>query len=187
MEEEINKSDDSLHGLVDTNMEDNKEDDEESESKIENPNLMVQNTINTLIHILDLEIPEADRSSGIDNTGSLEVWPSKKDIGHLLEFIAYFVACKRATVSKSVLNHIIEYLTSVDNLSLSVPSQKLETSKRREKQVLALLKVVPETDWNSTYVLHLCEKAQFYQVSSTMLNLCLPSLRKLEHYHFQTL
>ncbi|XP_010251529.1 PREDICTED: vacuolar protein sorting-associated protein 8 homolog isoform X2 [Nelumbo nucifera] len=159
LEEEVPRSDHSFHGS-DTNSEDVKEND----PKIESLDLMVQNTVDTLIHILDLEISEVERSSGIDDTGYPEIWPSKKDMAHLLEFIAYFVACKQATVSKSVLSHILEYLTSESSLSLSVHHQKTETLKRREKHVIALLKVVPETNWDSSYVLHLCEKAEFHQV-----------------------
>ncbi|XP_043698874.1 vacuolar protein sorting-associated protein 8 homolog isoform X2 [Telopea speciosissima] len=163
VQEEIQISDHSLHGLANNNMQDSIKDNEDITGKIENPN-MVQNIINTLVRILDLEKSEMERFSGMDDTGSQEIWPSKKDMGHLLEFIAYFVACKRATVSKNVLNHIFEFLTLDDNSSPSVPGQKTEISKRREKQVLALLKVLPETDWSSSFVLHLCEKAQFYQV-----------------------
>ncbi|KAJ4963919.1 hypothetical protein NE237_023858 [Protea cynaroides] len=164
VQEEFHISDPSLHGLVNNNVQDNIKDNEDSNGKNENSNMMVQSTINTLICILDLERSEMERFSDIENCGSQEIWPSKKDIGFLLEFIAYFVACKRATVSTNVLNHIFEFLTLDDNISLSVPGKKTEISKRREKQVIALLKVLPETDWNSSFVLHLCEKAQFYQV-----------------------
>ncbi|KAJ4978653.1 hypothetical protein NE237_009433 [Protea cynaroides] len=164
LQEEIQISDSSLHGLVGNNGQDDIKDNEDSNGKTENSDMMVQSTINTLIRILDLERSEVERFFSIDDSGSQEIWPSKKDMGFLLEFIAYFVACRRATVSKNVLNHIFEFLTLDDNISLSVPGQKTEISKRREKQVLALLKVLPETDWNSSFVLHLCEKAQFYQV-----------------------
>jgi AMMECR1 domain-containing protein len=70
---------------------------------------------------------------------------------------------ERADVSKSVLSQILEYLTSQNTFSPSVATHHI-ISKRREKQVLALLEVVPETDWNDSHVLDLCEKAQFYQV-----------------------
>ncbi|XP_077245678.1 transducin family protein / WD-40 repeat family protein [Tasmannia lanceolata] len=153
LEEETPKSDHSLHVIVDASSYENKENDSKN---FENQNLMVQNIIDTLVHILDMEISEVVK----DGTGSPAVWPSKKDIGHLLEFIACFVACKSATISRSVLNHILECLISDSDLS---PSQKIETAQR-EKQVLALLKVVPETDWDTSDMLNLCEKAQFYQV-----------------------
>ncbi|OVA04700.1 Clathrin [Macleaya cordata] len=155
LEEEVPKSD---LDLVNANTEDNEKSNEKSK---ENQNLMVQRTVNSLTYILDLDISDVDGSCTND-TGSLEVWPSKKDIGHLLEFIACFVAYERATISKTVLSHILEYLASENNFS--PPSQKIESSKGREKQVLSLLRVVPETDWDSSYVMHLCEKAQYYQV-----------------------
>ncbi|KAK1559936.1 hypothetical protein Q3G72_020158 [Acer saccharum] len=127
-------------------------------------NMLVQNTINALVHILDEDRSETDGPVNNNDSGSVEVWPSKKDIGHLFEFIAYYVACGRANVSKSVLSRILEYLTSEKNVPQSIPVHSNETFKRREKQLLALLEVVPETDWNASDVLHLCENAHFHQV-----------------------
>ncbi|KAF5201636.1 Vacuolar protein sorting-associated protein 8-like protein [Thalictrum thalictroides] len=146
------------HGLLDANKEDNEEN---NDKNTEDLNSVVQSTVNTLIHILDIDISD-EVSSGASDMEFIEIWPSKKDTGHLLEFIAFFVACGRATITKTVLNHILEFLTSESIFSL--PSQKIETCKRREKQMLALLRVVPEADWNPSYVLHLCEKAQYYRV-----------------------
>ncbi|KAM3746639.1 hypothetical protein ACB098_06G216300 [Castanea mollissima] len=141
--------------------------DENTVPKIENDNgcqnILVQDTVNSLICILNRDISQTERSDGEDVSGLVEEWPSKKDIGHMFEFIAYYVACERANVSKSVLSQILEYLTSQNNFPTSVSSHHI-TSTRREKQVLALLEVVPEIDWNASYVLGLCEKAQFYQV-----------------------
>ncbi|TXG63103.1 hypothetical protein EZV62_010097 [Acer yangbiense] len=127
-------------------------------------NMLVQNTINALVHILDEDRSETDGPVNNNDGGSVEAWPSKKDIGHLFEFIAYYVACGRANVSKSVLSRILEYLTSEKNVPQSIPVHSNETFKRREKQLLALLEVVPETDWNASDVLHLCENAHFHQV-----------------------
>lgn len=120
----------------------------------ESHNSLVQETVNALVHIFSNE-------NG-DMGFSTEVWPSKKDIGHLYEFIAYFVASKRAAVTKNTFTHILEYLTT-ENTS-SVSRQSIDSLKRREKQVLALLEGVPEGDWDASYVLHLCERTQFYQV-----------------------
>ncbi|KAJ8626194.1 hypothetical protein MRB53_019501 [Persea americana] len=159
-EEEKSKSNHSVNGPLDAGIEEN------SKHDITNPesqNLMAQNTVNTLIHILDMDTSEVVGSSGMDDGESSEMWPSRKDTGHILEFIAFFIAKGNATVTKTVLNRILEYLTDTD-LSPSVPSQKGEITRRREKQVLALLEVLPETDWDSSYLLHLCETAQFYQV-----------------------
>ncbi|KAK9145826.1 hypothetical protein Sjap_005729 [Stephania japonica] len=149
------------HGLLDVNVEDGKD----NIDNTENLDLIVQNTINTLICIVDVAISRGDDFSSTDDTGP--TWPSRKDIGHLLEFIANFVACRRAIISKDILSHILKFLTSEnDDVSHSIP--KFDTEKlllkRREKQVLELLKVVPEVDWDSSYVLHLCERVQFYQV-----------------------
>ncbi|KAL4620189.1 hypothetical protein ACB092_06G135400 [Castanea dentata] len=121
------------------------------------------------------------RSDSEDVSGLVEQWPSKKDIGHMFEFIACYVACERANVSKSVLSQILEYLTSQNNFPTSVSSHHI-TSTRREKQVLALLEVVPEIDWNASYVLGLCEKAQFYQVSGFIHTIRHEYLAALDRY-----
>nr|POE52599.1 isoform 3 of vacuolar protein sorting-associated protein 8 like [Quercus suber] len=157
VEDEIPKPKLSLHDSADKNME----------PKIENDNgcqnILVQDTVNSLICILNRDISQTERSDSEDVSGLVEEWPSKKDIGHMFEFIAYYVACERANVSRSVLSQILEYLTSQNNFPTSVSSHHI-TSTGREKQVLALLEVVPEIDWNASSVLGLCEKAQFYQV-----------------------
>ncbi|KAL5792140.1 hypothetical protein ACOSP7_000734 [Xanthoceras sorbifolium] len=142
-------------------------------------NLLIQNTISALVHFLDEDSSETDGPASNDDSGSIEVWPSKEDIGYLFEFIAYYVACGRANVSKSVLSRILEYLTSEKNVSQSIPSYSNETSKRREKQLLALLEVVPETDWNASNVLHLCENAQFHQVCGL--------IHTIRHHHLAAL
>ncbi|GMH22393.1 hypothetical protein Nepgr_024236 [Nepenthes gracilis] len=129
----------------------------------ESQNLLLQKTIDALVLILDIDISHTVRSAGSDESVSVG-WPSKKDIGFLIEFIACYVASERATVSKSVLSQILEYLTSENSILPSGSNEKNESTKKRQKQVLALLDVVPETHWNASYVLHLCEKAQFYQV-----------------------
>ncbi|KAF3439788.1 hypothetical protein FNV43_RR18066 [Rhamnella rubrinervis] len=136
---------------------------EEDNSRAQSQKLLVQNTVDALILFLDRDISQADRSSSSDASGSVGNWPSKKEIGHLFEFIAYYVACGRAKVSKSVLSQILEYLITENNFPPSASAYTI-TSKRREKQVLALLEVVPETDWDASHVLHLCEKAGFFQV-----------------------
>lgn len=159
VEDENSKSDLTSHDSADGNMmlQDG------NNSMAQSQNLMVQNTVNTLIHIISKDSSQTDGSPSNDDTGSKLEWPSKKDIDHLFEFIAYYVARGRANVSSSVLSQILEYLTSENNFPSCVSGDSI-TLKRREKQVLGLLEVVPETDWDSSYVLQLCEKAQFYQV-----------------------
>ncbi|XP_050385748.1 uncharacterized protein LOC126802206 [Argentina anserina] len=124
---------------------------------------LVQNTIDTLIKIISKDMPQRDGSASSIDPEPVVSWPSKKDIDHLFEFIAFYVACGKANVSKTVLSQILEHLTSDNNFPSSVSGDSM-ISKKREKQVLRLLDVVPETDWDSSSVLQLCEKAQFYQV-----------------------
>ncbi|XP_062091293.1 uncharacterized protein LOC133797417 [Humulus lupulus] len=145
----------------------------------ESQNLLVQHTVDALVHILEKGISQADRTSG-DDEGSAEEWPSAKEIGHLFEFIAHYVACGRAKVSKEVLNKILEYLT-LENLQSSASAHS-RISKQREKQVLALLKVVPETDWDTSNVLQLCEKACFYQVCGLIHTIRHQYLSALDSY-----
>ncbi|KAM3016981.1 hypothetical protein FF2_000930 [Malus domestica] len=157
IEDEISKPDLSSHDSANANMELQ----DGNNLMAQNQNSMVQKTIDTLIHIISKESSQTDGSP--DDTGSVAQWPSKKDIDHLFEFISYYVACRRATVSKSILSQILEYLTSDVKFPPCV-FRDSTTSKRREKQVLGLLEIVPETDWDSSYVLQLCEEARFYQV-----------------------
>jgi len=157
VEDEIPRPDFSSHDSADENMEVKIVDDNGGK------NLLVQDTLNALVHILNRDIYQTERYGSEDVIGSVEEWPSKKDIGYIYEFIAYYVACRRANVSKSVLSQILEYLTSENTFPPNVSTHRI-ISKRREKQVLALLEAVPETDWNDSHVLDLCEKAQFYQV-----------------------
>ncbi|KAE8723250.1 Transducin family protein / WD-40 repeat family protein isoform 3 [Hibiscus syriacus] len=126
--------------------------------------VLVQKTIDALVNVLDKNVPRTEGSASDDDTKSIEAWPSEKDKGYLFEFIACYVACGRAKIPKTVLNQILEYLTSENNSLRSVPTMSTESSKRREKQLLALLEVVPETDWDQSYVLQLCDNACFYQV-----------------------
>ncbi|KAK7824611.1 vacuolar protein sorting-associated protein 8 like protein, partial [Quercus suber] len=87
VEDEIPKPKLSLHDSADKNME----------PKIENDNgcqnILVQDTVNSLICILNRDISQTERSDSEDVSGLVEEWPSKKDIGHMFEFIAYYVAC----------------------------------------------------------------------------------------------
>ncbi|KAL6005772.1 hypothetical protein ACLOJK_006345 [Asimina triloba] len=161
VDDEPLNSDQTTDNLADSSLNG---DNESKSSNQENKNVMVQNTVYTLIHILEVEHSEAGKSPITNDNGSLEAWPSEKDIGYLLEFIACFVACKGAIVSKAVLNRILDYLTSDVDLAPAANSQKTEAAQRKEKQVLAVLKVVPSQGWDSSHVLNLCEKAQFYQV-----------------------
>lgn len=177
IEDETPKSDFYACDMADTNAEPNNG----NKMVAECQNMLVQNTVNALVHILDEDISSTDGSASKDDSGSVEAWPSTKDIGHIFEFIACYVASGRATVSKSVLSQILQYLTSEKNVPQSIPSH-IETSKRREKQLLALLEAVPETDWNASDVLHLCENAHFYQVCGLIHTIRYNYLAALDSY-----
>lgn len=158
VEDEHFKLDKSFHSSSDATVDNPRNND----SFDGDQNMLVQKIVDALVIVLDVDISQSVRSSGSNDAGVV-IWPSKKDIGQLIEFIASYVASKRANVSKSVLSQILEYLTSENNLELNDRERKSE-SKKREKKVLALLDAVPQTEWNASYVLHLCEKAQFHQV-----------------------
>ncbi|KAK3004785.1 hypothetical protein RJ639_020124, partial [Escallonia herrerae] len=134
----------------------------EDDLMVEDENF-VQKIVDALSVILDTSFIQADRSTSSVDAKSEAIWPSKDGIGHVIEFIGYYVSCERANVTKVILSQILEYLTSEISIP-SVSGKGADTSKRRERQVLALLEVVPETDWEASCLLHLCEKAQFYQV-----------------------
>ncbi|KAM7277027.1 hypothetical protein ACFE04_018893 [Oxalis oulophora] len=149
------KLDGSADGNVETNEETN------LNLLAETQNALIQDTINTLCDIIDKNISRTDEPANGVDVGS---WPSKKDISHLFDFITYYVACGRSTVSKSVLGQILDWITSETDAQQGVSKHRTEKHRRREKQLLSLLQVVPETDWNKSYVLNLCENAHFYQV-----------------------
>lgn len=134
---------------------------------------LAQHTIDALVKIIEVDVSEAAENITVDDgIGSVEAWPSEKDIRNLYEFIADHVARRKANVPSSILIQILEYLTLESNFSTSNPEHVVKTLKQREKKVLALLEVVPENEWNSTYVLELCEKASFHQVYVHCSNLC---------------
>lgn len=164
----------SLPDLVASNIEHGREADFEGPDY---QNVMVQNITSTLVEILDLEA-DVIRTFVMDDNGG--AWPSEKDLGHLLEFIAFLVSCKQANISGRVLKHILEYLTSC-GLTSHDPSLKSESSQK-EKQVLTLLKVVPQTDWRSDDVLHLCMKANFYQACGVIHTITGQYIAALDSY-----
>ncbi|KAH9613347.1 hypothetical protein KSS87_008185 [Heliosperma pusillum] len=147
----------------------------------ENKNILVQKTVDGLVLVLDVNISQTVRSAGNNDT-SMGLWPSKKDIGQLIEFIASYIATKRASVSKSVMSQILEYLMSENYVFLNSSEQMNESKKRREKKVLALLDAVPQTVWNASFVLHLSEKAQFYQVCGLIHSTRCDYLAALDSY-----
>ncbi|CAN0889367.1 Vacuolar protein sorting-associated protein 8 homolog [Linum grandiflorum] len=146
----------------------------------ESQNILVQNTVDALALMIETETLRDSAKIGDD--GSAEAWPSKGDIGYVFEFIAQYIASGKAQVSKRVLSKILEYLTSQNDFSLSIPTHLPGILKGREKRVLALLEVVPDTDWNSSYVLTLCESAHFYQVCGLIHTMRRHYLEALDSY-----
>ncbi|RXI07623.1 hypothetical protein DVH24_005396 [Malus domestica] len=80
VEDEISKPDLSSHDSANANMELQ----DGNNLMAQNQNSMVQNTIDTLIHIISKESSQTDGSP--DDTGSVAQWPSKKDIDHLFDY-----------------------------------------------------------------------------------------------------
>lgn len=141
----------------------------ENDTAAENIKL-IQEIVTALIHVLDVDVRRIHKSSSSETKMS-DMWPSTNDTGHIFEFLAYFVAFKRAKVSKDVLTRILEHLIFEDSsISGGLEQNVGSLRKRREKQVLSLLEIVPESDWEAAHVLHLCEKAQFHQVCPMSLD-----------------
>ncbi|KAL2336271.1 hypothetical protein Fmac_010717 [Flemingia macrophylla] len=159
MEDEISNASPSSPDSTNKSIEEAKE---KNDNVTETQNALVQNTVDALVQIIDMNIVPTDTTSSSGNDGLKKEWPSK-DIGYLFEFIAYYVALQRAKVSKDVLCQMLEYLTSDSHFSTNV-SVYGSSPKNKEKQVLALLEVLPESDWDVSFVLGLCEKAKYYQV-----------------------
>ncbi|KAK4406644.1 Vacuolar protein sorting-associated protein 8 [Sesamum angolense] len=124
---------------------------------------LVQKLVDILYDILDASYFQAGSPICSNDVDLVEVWPSKKDVGHMFDFIAYYIAHEQAKVPRDILSQILEYLTSEINLS-DMSGTTIEVFKRRERQLLSLLQVVPGTDWDAPYLLYLSEKAQFHQV-----------------------
>lgn len=159
VEDELQKSDHSLPDSAHPNMDFTKD------NSIQN---LTQNMVDVLAAIIDQTYSQTNRSINNYNIESNKIWPSKKDISHVVDFVAYYISCGKATVSKNILGEILVYLTSTSDVGIHpvVSRQNLQAFRKREKQVLEILEVVTETDWDASFVLSLCEEAQFYQVTS---------------------
>ncbi|XP_047318127.1 vacuolar protein sorting-associated protein 8 homolog [Impatiens glandulifera] len=155
VEEGIQELDHLSHGLANMNIDSNKENHASWRQ-----DALVQETVDAVIHILDMKNLPKDEPTGSSELG---IWPSVKDRSYMLEFVAYYVSCEKATISTRILSEILQSFTTEISISSGTQTKDVETSQKKEKQVLALLEVVPEADWNALYVLDLCEKAEFYQ------------------------
>ncbi|KAI4341368.1 hypothetical protein MLD38_026099 [Melastoma candidum] len=142
---------------------------------------LIQDMIDALIFILDEGDEKLDDlATSKDESGAQ--WSTRVDTGHLLEFIASFVAQKGARIPHHIFSKILKHLTT-ENTSLSGASlNNTESAKRKEKQVLSLLDTVPKHDWDASFVLSLCEKAQFHQVCAFIYTLQDLYVTALESY-----
>ncbi|CAN8308812.1 unnamed protein product [Cochlearia groenlandica] len=140
-------------------------------------NMLIQNLIDALVPVLDAELSQADESDDPDISKSDKKWPSKEEMSHLYEFVAYYAAHGRVSIPKTVLARVLDYLTS-DHI---LPTYNMSL-KMRENQLLNLLKAVPETDWDVAYVTRLCETAQFYQVCGYIHTIGRQYIAALESY-----
>lgn len=130
---------------------------------------LVQRVVDILACVLDAGNFGSDSPVCSTDTNLAEVWPSEEDVGHMYDFIAYYVAYGQANVSKDVLSQILQYLTSEVNISDTMSDKTVDIFRRREKRLLSLIQVVPESQWDAPYLLHLSEKVQFHQV---LFNAC---------------
>jgi hypothetical protein len=144
-------------GTLDTSV--SKDEDNNNIGSPDSQNVLLQSVVDIIVHIVGLE-NEAIHSIVVDTAESeeSELWPSANDFGYIIEFVSCFVSRKRANASQRVLKHILKYLSSS-----STPSYD-DNKMLSQKEVLQLFNVVPQTDWNSDYVLHLCLEATFHQV-----------------------
>lgn len=146
-----------------------------------------QALINALTEILEMSFSGTVRLCNADrlnDKGYEKIWPSRKEIGNLLEFIACFVATRHASVSRAMLTRIMEYLSPKADLVIGdgLDGYSREILRRREKLMFALLKAVPESEWDSAYALELAQQAQFYQASSLIYMLKGQYIAALDSY-----
>ncbi|KAF7077699.1 hypothetical protein CFC21_082223 [Triticum aestivum] len=157
---------------------------DEEDTDIQSPdsqNILLQSVVDTIIHIVGLE-NEAIHSVvvGTAESEESELWPSVNDFGHIIEFVSFFVSHKRANASQRVLKHILKYLTSS---TTSYDDKKMPP----QKEVLQLFNVVPQTNWNSDYVLNLCLDAHFHQACGMIYTARNQNLAALDSYMKDTM
>ncbi|KAE8804581.1 vacuolar protein sorting-associated protein 8 [Hordeum vulgare] len=153
---------------------------DEDDTNIESPdsqNILLQSLVDTIIHIVGLE-NEAIHSIfvGIAESEESKLWPSVNDFGYIIEFLSFFISSRRAKSSQRVLKHILKYF-----MSSNTPSHD-DKKMLTQKVVLQLFNVVPQTDWNSDYVLHLCLDAHFHQACGRIYTARNQNLSALDSY-----
>lgn len=122
----------------------------------------VQATVNALIeiskasHKVTSDSKEVDTDSE-DSEDSEIHWPSKEDIGYLLDFVAQFVASRHAVVSSSTFMRILECVAS--------PTLGGDVARAKEDLMVRLLSAVPDSNLNLSRTLQLAQTNNFWQVS----------------------
>lgn len=132
-------------------------------STIEGANL-VQKVVDVLAVILNLSYFQTGGSFNNKEERCTDIWPTRKDTEYILDFISFLIASEKAKVSKDTLRQIFEYLALGNETYPNVSGLIVETFNRKQKQLTALLEVLPEEDWDAHYLLNLCERGQLHQV-----------------------
>ncbi|XP_060213188.1 uncharacterized protein LOC132640575 [Lycium barbarum] len=150
-------------------------------STIEGGNL-VQKVVDVLAVILNLSYFQTGGSFNNKDEGCTDIWPTRKDTEYILDFISFFIASEKAKVSKDTLHQIFQYLTLGNESYPNVSGRIVETFNRKQKQLTALLEVLPEEDWDAHYLLNLCERAQQHQVCGLIHAITHQYLSALDSY-----
>lgn len=119
----------------------------------------VQATVNALIEISKASHKVTSDAKDVDtNSEDSEIhWPSKEDVGYLLDFVAQFVASRHAVVSSSTFMRILEYVAS--------PTLGSDVARVREDLMVRLLGAVPDSNLDLSRTLQLAQTNNFWQVS----------------------
>lgn len=125
---------------------------------------LVQKVVDVLAVILNLSYFQTGGTINNKDEICTDIWPTRKDTEYILDFITFLIASEKAKVSKDTLCQIFEYLTLGNETYTNVSGRIVETFNRKQKQLSALLEVLPEEDWDAHYLLNLCERAQLHQV-----------------------
>ncbi|MCO5587402.1 hypothetical protein L7F22_041351 [Adiantum nelumboides] len=126
---------------------------------------LLQHIVGALTDILErihLHAVNADSKSPVE-VDAWRVCMANIDAGQIMEFIADFVSSRQAKVSRVVLARIVDYLANADK------RLKVNDARRREGILVKLLDGVPESEWDSDYVLELALQAHFWQASACLL------------------
>ncbi|KAK6789795.1 hypothetical protein RDI58_013595 [Solanum bulbocastanum] len=143
---------------------------------------LVQKVVDVLAVILNLSYFQTGGTFNNKDEICTDIWPTRKDTEYILDFISFLIASEKAKVSKDTLRQIFEYLTLGNETYPNVSGRIVETFNRKQKQLTALLEVLPEEDWDADYLLNLCERAQLHQVCGLIHAITHQYLSALDSY-----